>query len=89
MSGLTFKNIHKRYGDNPYTIRDVNIDIKDGEFCVFVGPSGCGKSTLLRMVGWRASPRAICLLVASALMICRRRSAATPWCSKVTPCTHT
>ena len=50
MSGLTFKNIHKRYGDNPYTIRDVNIDIKDGEFCVFVGPSGCGKSTLLRMV---------------------------------------
>jgi multiple sugar transport system ATP-binding protein len=31
-------------------IRDVNLNIADGEFCVFVGPSGCGKSTLLRMV---------------------------------------
>jgi multiple sugar transport system ATP-binding protein len=51
MSGLTFRQIHKRYGDSlPYTIRDVNLDIQDGEFIVFVGPSGCGKSTLLRMV---------------------------------------
>ena len=50
MAALSFKGVHKRYGDNPYTIRDVNLEIEDGEFCVFVGPSGCGKSTLLRMV---------------------------------------
>ena len=50
MSELIFKGVHKRYGDNPYTIRDVNFHIEDGELCVFVGPSGCGKSTLLRMV---------------------------------------
>lgn len=50
MAELIFKGVHKRYGDNPYTIRDVNLHIEDGEFCVFVGPSGCGKSTLLRMV---------------------------------------
>lgn len=50
MASLSFKGVHKRYGDNPYTIRDVNLEIEDGEFCVFVGPSGCGKSTLLRMV---------------------------------------
>jgi multiple sugar transport system ATP-binding protein len=31
-------------------IRDVDLHVADGEFCVFVGPSGCGKSTLLRMV---------------------------------------
>ncbi|MEL6802144.1 MAG: ATP-binding cassette domain-containing protein, partial [Pseudomonadota bacterium] len=31
-------------------IHGVDLEIKDGEFCVFVGPSGCGKSTLLRMV---------------------------------------
>ena len=31
-------------------IHGVDLDIKDGEFCVFVGPSGCGKSTLLRMI---------------------------------------
>jgi multiple sugar transport system ATP-binding protein len=50
MAELIFKGVHKRYGDNPYTIRDVNLHIGENEFCVFVGPSGCGKSTLLRMV---------------------------------------
>lgn len=50
MGDLIFKGIHKRYGSAPDTIRDVNLTIKKGEFCVFVGPSGCGKSTLLRMV---------------------------------------
>ncbi|MHA3914839.1 ABC transporter ATP-binding protein [Halovulum sp. GXIMD14793] len=49
MSGLTLKDVVKRYGD-VQVIHGVNLDIDDGEFCVFVGPSGCGKSTLLRMV---------------------------------------
>ncbi len=49
MSGVTLKNVIKRYGD-VQVIHGVDLDIQDGEFCVFVGPSGCGKSTLLRMV---------------------------------------
>lgn len=49
MSGVTLTNAVKRYGDVE-VIHGVNLDIDDGEFCVFVGPSGCGKSTLLRMV---------------------------------------
>jgi len=49
MTGLTLSNAVKKYGE-VQTIFDVNLDIEDGEFCVFVGPSGCGKSTLLRMV---------------------------------------
>ena len=49
MAGLTLKNIAKSYGKTK-VIRDINLDIKDGEFVVFVGPSGCGKSTLLRMI---------------------------------------
>jgi len=49
MADLTLRSIQKSYGDVP-VIRNVDLHIADGEFCVFVGPSGCGKSTLLRMV---------------------------------------
>ncbi|GAB5430816.1 MAG: sn-glycerol-3-phosphate ABC transporter ATP-binding protein UgpC [Epibacterium sp.] len=49
MTGVTLTNAVKKYGE-VQTIFDVNLEIEDGEFCVFVGPSGCGKSTLLRMV---------------------------------------
>jgi lactose/L-arabinose transport system ATP-binding protein len=49
MTGVTLRNVVKRYGD-VQVIHGVNLDVADGEFCVFVGPSGCGKSTLLRMV---------------------------------------
>ena len=49
MSGVTLKNVVKRYGEVE-VIHGVDLDIRDGEFCVFVGPSGCGKSTLLRMI---------------------------------------
>lgn len=49
MADVRLENLHKRYGNLP-VIKGVDIDIKDGEFVVFVGPSGCGKSTLLRMI---------------------------------------
>ena len=49
MSGVTLESVIKRYGE-VQVIHGVNLEIEDGEFCVFVGPSGCGKSTLLRMV---------------------------------------
>lgn len=49
MTGVTFQKAVKRYGD-VQVIHGVDLEIDDGEFCVFVGPSGCGKSTLLRMI---------------------------------------
>lgn len=49
MADITLKAIQKTYG-TVEVIHGIDIDIKDGEFCVFVGPSGCGKSTLLRMI---------------------------------------
>ena len=49
MAEVVLRNVVKRYGDTQ-VIHGIDLDIKDGEFCVFVGPSGCGKSTLLRMV---------------------------------------
>lgn len=49
MANLELRDVKKAYGAAE-VIRGVNLDIKHGEFCVFVGPSGCGKSTLLRMI---------------------------------------
>ncbi len=50
MSGITLKNIVKKYGDGFAAVNDISLDIADGEFMILVGPSGCGKSTLLRMI---------------------------------------
>lgn len=49
MATVAIKDVKKTYG-NTQVIHGVDLDIKDGEFVVFVGPSGCGKSTLLRMI---------------------------------------
>ena len=49
MTGVILEKVVKRYGDVK-VIHGVDLQVDDGEFCVFVGPSGCGKSTLLRMV---------------------------------------
>ena len=50
MTSIVFKDVFKAYGDNPPVLREVNLDIRESEFCVFIGPSGCGKSTLMRMI---------------------------------------
>lgn len=62
MASIAFKNIAKSYGPTP-VIRDVSLDVRDGEFMVFVGPSGCGKSTMLRMVAGLESITAGDLLI--------------------------
>ena len=49
MADIKLTNLNKSYGAL-HIIKDVNLDIKSGEFIVFVGPSGCGKSTLLRAI---------------------------------------
>jgi len=49
MAGVVLKNVTKRFGE-VVAVRDVSIEIEEGEFLVLVGPSGCGKTTTLRMV---------------------------------------
>ncbi|MDE2049215.1 MAG: ABC transporter ATP-binding protein, partial [Betaproteobacteria bacterium] len=49
MAGVQLVGVGKSYGETTI-LRQVDLDIRDGEFIVFVGPSGCGKSTLLRVI---------------------------------------
>ena len=49
MAGVKFEHCEKYFG-NVHVLKDLNIDIADGEFLVLVGPSGCGKTTALRLL---------------------------------------
>jgi multiple sugar transport system ATP-binding protein len=50
VSEIALDKVSKIYGDDTLAVHEMTLDIKDGEFMVFVGPSGCGKTTALRMV---------------------------------------
>ncbi len=49
MDSLNLNNIWKSFG-SVEVLKDINLDVQDGEFVIIVGPSGCGKSTLLRII---------------------------------------
>jgi len=49
MSRVSLRAVHKRY-DHVEVIGGIDLEVREGEFMVFVGPSGCGKTTLLRMI---------------------------------------
>ena len=49
MGTISLRNVSKSFGD-AVIIPGADLDIRNGEFVVFVGPSGCGKSTLLRLI---------------------------------------
>ena len=49
MTALSLSHVSKRFGETE-VLHDIDLDVDEGEFVVFVGPSGCGKSTLLRVI---------------------------------------
>ena len=49
MAAIELKGVSKHFGET-VVIPGLDLEVKDGEFMVFVGPSGCGKSTMLRMI---------------------------------------
>lgn len=55
MSSVRVENITKDFGD-VIAVKDLSLEIKDGEFLVFLGPSGCGKTTILRIIAGLESP---------------------------------
>jgi multiple sugar transport system ATP-binding protein len=50
MAEVVLDKVNKQYDNGFHAVKDLDLDIADGEFLVLVGPSGCGKSTALRMV---------------------------------------
>src|SRR6266566_3384131 len=50
MADVVFNEVDKVYPNGVQAVKDLSLDIQDGEFLVLVGPSGCGKTTALRMV---------------------------------------
>jgi multiple sugar transport system ATP-binding protein len=50
MAEIVLDHVTKRYPDGFEAVKDMSLEIQDGEFMILVGPSGCGKSTALRMV---------------------------------------
>src|SRR4051812_14296357 len=57
MSRLAFDRLGKSYG-GVEVVRQVSLDIAEGEFVALLGPSGCGKTTILRMVAGLVAPSA-------------------------------
>jgi ABC-type sugar transport system ATPase subunit len=56
VSSITLERLTKRHANGHVAVRDVDLQVADGEFLVLVGPSGCGKSTLLRLIAGLESP---------------------------------
>src|SRR5213595_391808 len=50
MAEIVLDGVSKRFEDGYEAVKDINLDVADGEFIVLVGPSGCGKPTALRMI---------------------------------------
>src|SRR5256885_6837846 len=50
MAAIEFDHVTKRFPDGTVAVDEIELEVADGEFMIFVGPSGCGKTTALRMV---------------------------------------
>ena len=58
MSVVEIKGVTKEFKGGTVALRDIDLDIEQGEFISLIGPSGCGKSTLLRIIGDLVPPTA-------------------------------
>ncbi|MGF1536577.1 MAG: ABC transporter ATP-binding protein [Elainellaceae cyanobacterium] len=56
MAALTLKRLHKSFGRNNVPVKDLSLQVNEGEFLTLLGPSGCGKSTILRLIAGLEQP---------------------------------
>lgn len=85
MAGLKLQAVTKSYDGKTPVIKQIDLDVADGEFIVMVGPSGCGKSTLLRMVaGLERTTSGDIYIDTRRVTDLVSRIAASRWCSRTT-----
>ena len=56
MAKLELQNLQKKYRSDVIPVKDISLEVEDGEFLTLLGPSGCGKSTLLRLIAGLETP---------------------------------
>jgi len=56
MAKLQLKNLNKTYSPKVVPVKDISLDVSEGEFLTLLGPSGCGKSTTLRLIAGLEQP---------------------------------
>ena len=55
---ILLKNVSKSYRNGVHALRDINLEIDEGEFVYIIGPTGCGKSTLIKLLDGEELPDA-------------------------------
>src|SRR5688500_3909219 len=53
---IQLERVSKRYANGQVAVRELSLDVPEGEICVLVGPSGCGKTTTMRMINRLIEP---------------------------------
>ncbi len=91
MAEIVLDGVTKVFADGYEAVKEMDLEIADGEFMILVGPSGCGKSTALRMIAGledisqrRAEDRR-----RASSTTARRRTATSRWSSRTTRSTRT
>ena len=82
MTGIALRRVHKTFGTGRHAVaalRDVDLEVADGEFVCLIGASGCGKSTILNLVAGLDTPTSGMIDVRGRSALMFQESALYPW----------